>query len=125
MGATVSPASAQEATVGVTGDAIEARKDAVPGYPFKPGDVIGFEQLELIKDYIPEPFWENRDFFFFEGMKLEIGEFYKQYPISEGRKTANEKFGGRVPLACPRTGEVGRVRGQHLQRGQDVHPLPV
>ncbi len=78
MSAAVSTASAQEAAVGVTQDAVDAPKDAVPGHPFETGDVIGFDKLELIKDYIPEPFWENRDFVFFEGMTLEIGEFYKE-----------------------------------------------
>ena len=100
MSAAVYTASAQEAAVGVTQDAVKAprAKDVVPGHPFETGDVIGFDKLELLKNYIPEPFWDNREFFFFEGMELKIGEFYKEYPISEGRKTANKKFGGQARL---------------------------
>ncbi|MCI0548906.1 MAG: hypothetical protein L0027_16695, partial [Candidatus Rokubacteria bacterium] len=40
---------------------------------FKPGDVISFDQLERIRPFLPEEFWDNRDFFFNEGMRLEIG----------------------------------------------------
>jgi len=91
MSATAPATSSQEAEVGVA-------PAAIPGFPFKKGQVIGFEQLGLIEDYLPAPFWENREFFFFEGMKLEVGEFYKKYPVSEGRKTANDKFGGQAKL---------------------------
>ena len=91
MSATAPATSSQEAEVGVA-------PAAIPGFPFKKVQVIGFEQLGLIEDYLPAPFWENREFFFFEGMKLEVGEFYKKYPVSEGRKTANDKFGGQAKL---------------------------
>ena len=40
---------------------------------FKEGDVITFDQVEKLKPFLPEQFWDNRDFFFYEGMKLEIG----------------------------------------------------
>lgn len=73
-------------------------EDVLPGVPFKEGDVIGIDQIERIKDYIPKPFWENRDFFFFEGMKMQIGEFYRDYPVSEERKAATAKFGGQARL---------------------------
>jgi hypothetical protein len=73
-----------------------ARPDTLPDVPFKTGDVIGMQDLEKIKDFIPEPFWENRDLLFFEGMQLEIGEFYKHYPVSKDREVANEKYGGQA-----------------------------
>jgi len=34
--------------------------------------VITFDQLDKLKPFLPEAFWNNRDFFFYEGMKLEI-----------------------------------------------------
>ena len=74
----------------------DTAEDAAPGPPFKPGDTISFEQLDKLKRYIPEPFWENRDLLFFEGQNLGIGEFYKNYPISEERKVANEKYSGQA-----------------------------
>jgi hypothetical protein len=89
---TASTASAQLA-------ASSPEDDVVPGpHPFKEGQVIGIDNLDLLENYIPEPFWENRDYFFFEGMTLEIGAFYREYPVSEGRKLANEKFGGQAQL---------------------------
>ncbi|MCI0548211.1 MAG: DUF1329 domain-containing protein, partial [Candidatus Rokubacteria bacterium] len=39
---------------------------------FKPGDVITIDQLEKIRPFLPEEFWDNRDFFVYEGMKMEI-----------------------------------------------------
>lgn len=73
-------------------------EDVIPGPPFKEGDVIGLEDVDRLKDYIPEPFWENREYFFFEGMSLEIGPFYKDYPVSEGRIAANAKYGGQASI---------------------------
>jgi hypothetical protein len=89
--AAVSTASAQVSTADVP-------EDAIPGPTFKPGQVLGMDEIDLLKGYIPGPFWDNRDFFFFEGMTLEIGKLYKAYPISEGRKAANQKFGGQARL---------------------------
>jgi hypothetical protein len=90
MSVAASIASAQTAAV--------ASEDAVPGIPFKEGQVLGMDEIGRIKDYIPEPFWENREFFFFECITMEIGPFYKEYPVSEGRKAANAKFGGQARI---------------------------
>jgi hypothetical protein len=70
--------------------AASAVEDAAPPLPFAPGDTIEFSDLDRLRDYIPEPFWENREYYFFEGMTLAIGEFYKEYPISAERKAVNE-----------------------------------
>ena len=53
--------------------------DVVPGVPFAEGDVISFDQLDKLKDYLPPEFWENREYFFYEGMKLQIGPAYRDY----------------------------------------------
>ena len=39
---------------------------------FKEGDIIGFEQVELRKPYIPPEYWAARHYFFFEGIQLEL-----------------------------------------------------
>ena len=44
-----------------------------PKPPFAEGDVIGFGDIHLLEPYLPKKFWDNRDFFFYEGMQLEIG----------------------------------------------------
>ena len=72
--------------------------DVVPTLPFEPGDTIDFLSLDRLSGYLPEPYWENRDYFFHEGMNLTIGEFYKEYPISEGRGEANAKFSGQARI---------------------------
>lgn len=95
-----------------------AVEDVGPGIPFKPGETIEFGQLEKLRDYIPEPFWENREFFFFEGMNLEIGEFYKDYPVSKERLEANEKFKDTA-----RIGRDGSLENYTVGRPfQDIDP---
>jgi hypothetical protein len=91
-------APAQTAPAAVPEQAGAFADDAVPGIPFKEGQIIGMDELDRIKDYIPEPFWENREFIFFEGMTMQIGPFYKEYPVSEERKAANAKWGGQARI---------------------------
>ena len=51
-----------------------AQEDTGPTTPtFKEGDVIGVDKIDTLKPFLPPEFWSNRDFFFYEGMKLEIG----------------------------------------------------
>lgn len=72
--------------------------DAVPAPPFKTGDVIEFGQIEKLENYLPAPFWENREFFFFEGMRMSIGEFYKDYEPTEQWKQLTEKYAGQAKV---------------------------
>jgi hypothetical protein len=58
-----------------------ATEDVVPGVPFKQGDVLSYEDLGKLKDYLPPEFWEHREYFFFEGMELEIGPSFNDYPV--------------------------------------------
>jgi hypothetical protein len=74
-----------------------AAEDAALAPSFKPGDVITIDQLEKIRPFLPEEFWDNRDFFFYEGMKLEIAPTgdYKTPPEFDA---ASEKFKGQPRL---------------------------
>ena len=76
----------------VTAIAQEAAADAVPGVPFQEGDVIGFDQVEKLKAYVPEPFWEHREFFFFEGMQLEIGKRNRDYSFPAEYNAATQRY---------------------------------
>ncbi len=96
-------------------------EDAGPGVPFKAGDTIPMKQLDKLRDYIPEPFWENRDYFFFEGMSLEIGEFYKDYPVSEDRIAANEKYKGTARIGRDNSPE-NYTMGQPFQEIDPADP---
>jgi hypothetical protein len=84
--------------------AAETAEDVIPGVPFKEGDVISFEQIDKLKDYFPPEFWENREFFFFEGMKLEIGPALRNYGEAESYTAVTEKFKGQ-----PRIGKDGAL----------------
>ncbi|MFQ5515464.1 MAG: DUF1329 domain-containing protein [Myxococcota bacterium] len=79
--------------------------DAVAGVPFREGVVIGIEDLTRIRDYIPPPFWEHRDYFFFEGMQLRIGPFFADYSPSDLRKEIDRELGGKARIGRDERGE--------------------
>jgi len=62
---------------------------------FEEGDVITFDRIDQLKPYLPEEFWDNRDFFFYEGMQLEIGPFQRDYSPAGVYLAATEKFAGQ------------------------------
>ena len=47
--------------------------DALATTPFREGDTITFAQIEKLKNFLPEQFWDNREYFFYQGMQLVIG----------------------------------------------------
>jgi hypothetical protein len=73
--------------------------DAVPGLPFNEGDVITFENVDKLKDYLPPEFWENREYFFYEGMSMEIGPAHRKYTMgAKVYKDATEQFRGKSTI---------------------------
>jgi hypothetical protein len=72
-------------------------EDAAP-LPFQPGDVFGLDRINLLEDYIPGFIWENRERFFFEGMRLEIGPCFRDYGAPGFFGEATESFKGRAKL---------------------------
>jgi hypothetical protein len=76
-----------------------AQVDAEGSAPsFKEGDIITYDKLDALKAFLPEAFWDNRDFFFYEGMQLEIGPFYRDYSPAEAYKVASEKYKGQARI---------------------------
>jgi hypothetical protein len=69
-----------------------------PPFPFKSGDVITAEQLALLREFIPSLLWENRDQFFFEGMRLEVGACFADYAPPSFFSDATTKFAGQARL---------------------------
>ncbi|HEY8154574.1 MAG TPA: DUF1329 domain-containing protein [Myxococcota bacterium] len=65
---------------------------------FKEGDVISLDQVEKLRPFLPEQFWDNRDFFFYEGMKLEIGPTQRDYSPAKEYVAATEKFKGQPKI---------------------------
>ena len=78
--------------------------DAVPGAPFQEGDVISVDQIASLKDYLPAEFWENREYFFYEGMAIEIGPAYREYGVADAFAAASRRFMGQ-----PRIGRDGAL----------------
>ena len=76
-----------------------AAEDAGGAVPtFKEGDVISLEETEKLRPFLPEEFWDNRDFFFYEGMRLEIGPADYDYSPSDAYKLATEKHRGKARI---------------------------
>ena len=78
---------------------------------FQEGDVITYEQLDKIKPYLPKEFWANRDFFFYEGMQLEIGPTQADYTPADVYVKATEKYKGQ-PRIGPDDSLENHIAGQ-------------
>ena len=76
-----------------------AQEDAGGAGPtFQEGDVITFEKIDALRRYLPDEFWNNRDFFFYEGMQLEVGPFFRDYSPSDAYKAATKKNAGTARI---------------------------
>src|SRR5512147_2936576 len=75
-----------------------AEDTGTAGPTFKTGDVIPFDKIDSLKPFLPKEIWANRDFIFFEGMKLEIGPFFADYKPSQAYQDASTKFAGQAKL---------------------------
>jgi len=76
-----------------------AQQDAGSGGPaFKEGDIITFDNIEQIRNYLPDEFWANRDFFFYEGMQMKIGPVQRDYGDPEVMTSATARFKGQSKI---------------------------
>jgi len=73
---------------------------------FREGDVLGLPDVARLQPWLPPEFWDHRDFFFYEGMELEIGPFHRDYAQAEAYRAATERFRGQ-----PRIGPDGSLEG--------------
>jgi hypothetical protein len=73
-----------------------ASQDA--GATLKTGDVFGYENVDALERYLPKEFWDNRDFFFYEGMKLTIGQVHADYTPSDAYQNATKANTGKAKL---------------------------
>jgi hypothetical protein len=65
---------------------------------FKEGDIITMDDVEKLRPFLPEEFWDNRDFFFYEGMQLQIGPTQYDYSPSDQFKAATKEFLGQARI---------------------------
>jgi len=56
-----------------------APAEDVTTLPFATGDTLDVERLPVLERYLPEFVWPNRERFFYEGMRLEIGPCFRDY----------------------------------------------
>lgn len=98
------PAEGACATAPVRGEA-----DALP-LPFRVGDVIERAKSDVLQAFVPEELWANRERFFFEGMRLEIGPCYRDYAPPAFFAEATERFRGAASLGAD-DGLVGHRAG--------------
>lgn len=89
----------------------QAAQDAAPRVPFEEGDVIRYDEVQKLKSYLPPEVWNQREYFFYEGMELEIGPFYRDYSEPPVYLDATRKHHSSVSLG--RDGAlVGYVAGR-------------
>jgi hypothetical protein len=88
------------------------QEDVGPGAPtFKEGDLITIDRIDSLRPFLPDEFWANRDFFFYEGMQLEIGPFYRDYSPADAYKAATQQFAGQATIG-PESSLHNYVAGQ-------------
>ena len=83
----------------LSGAAVSAQEDAgVVAPAVREGEVIPFDQIERLRPVLPPEFWDNRDFFFFEGMRLEIGPAFFDYSDAPEYQAASARFAGQARI---------------------------
>jgi len=79
--------------------AAPAQEDASGLAPsFQEGDILSMKDIDKLKKYLPKEFWDNRDFFFYEGMQLEVGPTQFDYAEADVYLAATERFRGQARI---------------------------
>lgn len=72
-------------------------EDAAP-VRIKEGMLLTYQDLLLLGKLLPAEVWRNRDHFFHEGMRMEIGPCHRRYPVAGFYETATKRFAGQARL---------------------------
>jgi hypothetical protein len=70
-------------------------EDAVPSL-IREGMLLTYTDLVMLRDLIPAEVWRNRNVFFFDGMRMEIGPCHRRYPVPSYFAEATAQFSGRA-----------------------------
>jgi hypothetical protein len=101
-----------------------AAEDVAPGTPtFKEGDVIAYDAADKLKPYLPPEFWDNRDFFFYEGMRLEIGPTMRDYTPAAAYVAATQANKGKSKVG-PENSLSGYIAGKPFDEKIDCKGDP-
>jgi hypothetical protein len=68
------------------------------GPVFAPGDVLDISRLLALRGLLPAEIWSHREEFFYEGMRLEVGDCNRRYPTASFYEEASQTFKGRARL---------------------------
>ncbi|HME68743.1 MAG TPA: DUF1329 domain-containing protein [Myxococcota bacterium] len=110
-------ATALAATTGAPRAVAGPEDEGGVGPPFKEGDVITFDKIDLLRPYLPIEFWNNREFVFYPGMHLEIGPPYRDYTPATEYQEATKRFTGKARIG-PDGSLEGYVAGQPFPMDQ-------
>jgi hypothetical protein len=67
-------------------------------FPYATGQVIGEQEAESLREWLPAPFWAERRFFFHEEMQMEIGPPSRDYAPPPVYLEATERNRGKARL---------------------------
>jgi hypothetical protein len=70
-------------------------EDAAP-VRIREGMLLAYEDVLLLGELLPVEVWRNRDAFFYDGMRLEIGPCHRRYPTPAFFEEATRRFAGRA-----------------------------
>jgi len=73
-------------------------EDASLVFLFEPGATVDVKAAESLRRFVPKEVWDNRERFFYEGMRLEIGPCFRDYSPPAFFSAATEKFRGTAKL---------------------------
>jgi hypothetical protein len=68
--------------------------------PFQTGDTFALERLPSLERYVPDFVWRERERFFYEGMRLEIGPCFRDYGPPDFFVAATDAGRGKATLAA-------------------------
>ena len=60
--------------------------------------LLAFADMLLLGSLLPTEVWRNRDQFFHDGMRLEVGACHRRYPSADFYQQATERFAGQARL---------------------------
>jgi hypothetical protein len=80
-------------------------------FPFSEGDVVGEAEVEKLRPWLPDRFWEHRRHYFFPGMQMQIGPAQRDYSPPAVYRDATDANRGKARLGADGSLE-GFVAGQ-------------
>ena len=72
-------------------------EDAV-SFRLREGLLLHFADVLLLGSLLPPEVWRNRDAFFHDGMRLELGPCHRRYRVADFYEEASRRFAGQARL---------------------------